>query len=194
MPETQTKGSYTKGGKSPQTWPNLREDTGGKTNAKSDWATKIKEREVAKQIPLLSEFPGYSVWGMWPRWTTMLYKRPISSVVDYVFVNLKDSGDLTRKEASGYAKHKSKSKTDENEEAIENWVCYEPIDYEWMFEVSKSMYQEQAGSPIARIAIQLGGLETIIYRELGVGANSGSCLGLGREEKKRTWDLVYFSD
>ena len=63
MPSPQTKVNYTKGGMSPQTWPNLTEDPGGKAYARSDRATKINERSVAKQMPLLSEFPGYSEWG-----------------------------------------------------------------------------------------------------------------------------------
>ena len=40
MPETQPKGSYVKGGKSPQAWPNLRGDPGGKAYAKIDWRGK----------------------------------------------------------------------------------------------------------------------------------------------------------
>ena len=52
-------------------------DPGGKEYAKSDWATKINERSVAKQMPLLSEFPGYREWGAEARrWTRMLYNRP----------------------------------------------------------------------------------------------------------------------
>ena len=52
-------------------------DPGGKAYAKSDWATKINERSVAKQMPLLSEFPGYREWGAEARrWTRMLYNRP----------------------------------------------------------------------------------------------------------------------
>ena len=35
MPEEQTKGSYTKGRKSPQAWPNLRDEPGGRAYAKS---------------------------------------------------------------------------------------------------------------------------------------------------------------
>ena len=68
-------GSY-KGG-SPVAWPNLRVYPGGKAYAKSDWAAKINERAVAQQMPLLSEFSGYSEWETDARrWTMMLYNRP----------------------------------------------------------------------------------------------------------------------
>ena len=50
-------------------------------------------------------------------------------------LNLEDSGALTDREASGHAKRKLKSKVGEDEEALKTGVCYEPIDYEWMFEV-----------------------------------------------------------
>ena len=90
-------------------------------NAKSDWATKINGRSVAKQMPLLSGFSGYSEWGYEAeRWTRMLYNHPASLVIAYVIINMKDIGALTGKEASVYAKRKLKSKTDENEGAIKN--------------------------------------------------------------------------
>ena len=124
-------------------------------------------------MPLLSESPGYSEWGNEAkRRTRMLHNRPVSLGGACFIINLKGSGSLTDKEAIGYAKHKLKSKMDEGEEAIKNGVCYEPIDYEWMCEVFKSMCQEQAGAPKARIARQLNELETIIYRELGVRART----------------------
>ena len=113
MPETQTKGDYAKGGKSPQTWPNQRGDPGWKAYAKSDRAAKINERSVAKQMPLLGEFPGYSEWETDARrWTSMLYNRPVSLVIDYSVINLKDSEARTDKESSGYLKYKLKAKTD----------------------------------------------------------------------------------
>ena len=82
----------------------------------------------------------------------MLRNRTTSLALDCFIIYLKDIGDLTVKEASGYAKHKLMSKVDENEEALNNGVRYEPIDYEWMFKVFRPMYQEPAGVPIARIA------------------------------------------
>ena len=51
MPGAQNKGSY-KGGKSPESWPNLRGDPGGKAYAKSDWATKTTEGSTPEQMPL----------------------------------------------------------------------------------------------------------------------------------------------
>ena len=96
----------------------------------------------------MGEFPGYSEWEIEAqRWTRMLYNRPISLAVDYFIINLQDSKARTDVEASGFAKHKSKSKTDENEEAIKNGDGYEHIDCEWMFKVSKSRYQEPVGRP-----------------------------------------------
>ena len=67
------------------------------------------------------------------------------------------------------SEHKLKSKADWGEESLKNGVDFEHIDFEWMFEVFKSMYQEPVGAPIARITKQLSELETIIYLELGVG-------------------------
>ena len=97
--------AVTKGG-SPQAWSNLREDPGWKACAKSDWATKTNEMSVGKQMPLLSEFTGYSEWGNEAKiWTMMLYNRPISLAIDCFIINLKDSGDSADKEASGHSKH-----------------------------------------------------------------------------------------
>ena len=101
MPGAQTKGSY-KGGKSPEACPNLRVGPGGKAYAKSDWATKTNERSIAKQMPLLSEFSGYSVWGEdAERWTRTLYNRHVSSAMDCFIVNSKESTDTMDKEAIG---------------------------------------------------------------------------------------------
>ena len=129
MPEGQTKGSYAKGGKSPQAWSNLMDDHGGKAYAKSEWATKTNERSISKQMPLLSEFPGYSEWGNEAkRWTRMLHNRPISLSKDCFIINLNDVGALTGKEACGVAKRKLRSQVGENEEALKNGGCNEPID------------------------------------------------------------------
>ena len=94
-------------------------DPGGKAYAKSDWATKTNEMSVAKQMPLLSEFSGYSEWeNEAKRWTRALYNRPMSLAIDCFIINLRDSGDLTDKGAIGHLKHKLKSKADENEESL----------------------------------------------------------------------------
>ena len=50
-----------------QEWSKLRGDPGGEAYANSVWATKTYEREVDKQMPLLSEFLGYREWGARPR-------------------------------------------------------------------------------------------------------------------------------
>ena len=58
-----------KGGKHLGAWPNTfnpptsRADPVGEAYAASNWALKTNERSVAKQMPLLSEFPSYSEWG-----------------------------------------------------------------------------------------------------------------------------------
>ena len=97
----------------------------------------------------------------------MLRNRPSTLAIDCFIIHLKDGGSLTGKEASGRSGHKSKSKVGEDAGDIKNGVCYESIDYVWAFVVFKSMYQEPAGVPIARIAKQLHGLETLIYHKLG---------------------------
>ena len=71
-----------------------------------------------------------------------------------------------------------RSKTDENEEDIKNGDGYEPIDCVWMFKVFKSRYQEPHGVPVVRIAKQLDELETVIYRELGVGCATREVSGI----------------
>ena len=60
--QTQKREAVTKG-KSPQAWPNIRDDPRGKAYAKSDWAAKTNEGSVARRIPLLSGRSGYSEWG-----------------------------------------------------------------------------------------------------------------------------------
>ena len=137
--------------------------------AKSDWATKTNERSVAKQMPLLSEFAGYSAWGDGAKiWTMMLYNRPVSSAIDCFIINLKDSSDTIDKEASGHLDHKLKTKVEDNEKDMQNGVEFGPIEYEWLFGVFKARYQEPAGAPVTRITKQLSELETVIYSELGV--------------------------
>ena len=94
-----------------QSGSNLRGDHGGKAFAKSEWATKINERSVAKQMPLMGEFSSYSEWETEAqRWTRMLYNRPISLVIDYFIINLKDTEVRRDFEASGFLKRKSKSR------------------------------------------------------------------------------------
>ena len=123
-------------------------------------------------------------------WTGMLYNRPVSLLIDYFIINLKDSEARTDFEASSFPARKLKSKSDENEAAIKNGVDYEPIGCEWMFGVLKARYREPAGRPIVRITKQLGEMETVIIRELGVGCEirKVSGIGLGRKEGTlRVW-------
>ena len=61
MPGRKT-GVVKKGGKASPAWPNIRRDPGGDVYVKSDRATKANEGSIAKQMPLLSEFPGYGEW------------------------------------------------------------------------------------------------------------------------------------
>ena len=95
----------------------------------------------------------------------MLYNRPVSLGVAYFIINLKESASRTDGEAAGFLKHKPKSKIEENEEAIKKGDVSEPTDYEWMFKVFRSRYQEPAGSPVMRIAKQLNDIEAVIFRE-----------------------------
>ena len=102
----------------------------------------------------------------------MLYNRPVCLGVGYFIINLKAIETRADFEAIGFPKHKSKSETDENELSIKNGEGCEQIGYEWAFGVFMPMYQEPAGEPVVRIATQLNGLETIIYREFGVGVRN----------------------
>ena len=68
----------------------------------------------------------------------MLYNRAVSSAIDCFIINLKESTDTMDKEASGHLEHKLRSKVKGNEEDIKNGVEFGPIEYEWMFGVSKS--------------------------------------------------------
>ena len=61
-PETKNKGKQ-KGGKQVPEWPNIGKDPAVGVYIKSDWALKTNERSIAQQMPLLSEFPGYSERG-----------------------------------------------------------------------------------------------------------------------------------
>ena len=79
--------------------------------AKSDWALKTNERSIAKQMPLLSEFPGYIEWGEEAeRWAKTLYGHPVSSSVDYFIINLGDIAELNDKESIGHLGRKPKIK------------------------------------------------------------------------------------
>ena len=44
------------------------------------------------------------------RWAKTLYNRPVSSVIDYFIINLRDSSEVNDKESSGHLKHKLKMK------------------------------------------------------------------------------------
>jgi len=65
LPETKEKGKQ-KGGAHSVGWASShipRPDPAGEAYARSEWALKTNERSVAKQMPLLGDFAGYSEWG-----------------------------------------------------------------------------------------------------------------------------------
>ena len=162
MPGRKT-GVVKKGGKASPAWPNIRRDPGWDVYVKSDWATKTNERSIAKRMPWLSEFPGYSERGKEAkRWTRTLYNHPVSSAIDYFVINLMGSSDIIDRESSGHVQHKLKIKVGDNEEAIRNGAELDPIDIEWTFRIFKARRQEPAGQPIAGITKQLNALGAVI--------------------------------
>ena len=91
--------------------PTSRADTVGQAYSASNWALGTNERSVAKQIPLLSEFPSYSEWGGEARrWARALYIQPVSSVIDYFMVNLLASPNRVDSESGGRLKYKLRAK------------------------------------------------------------------------------------
>ena len=48
----------------------------------------------------------------------------------------------------------------------------EPINYEWVFRITKAKYQEQEGVPIVRIMGQLSSIDSVIYNDLEQGARN----------------------
>ena len=61
----------------------------------------------------------------------------------------------------------------------------EPISAEWAFAIFRAVHYEPAGRPIARITKQLGNLDAVIWRELGlrVRAPGGVWGGIGRKRE-----------
>ena len=155
---------------------------------KIDWALKTNGRLVAKQMPLLSESPGYSEWGKEAtRWAKPLYNRPVSSEIDYVIINLRESSEITDKESSGHLEHKLQIKGGENEaEAIKNRVVSEPINIEWAFDIFNAMHHEPEGAHIPIFetvkCVGFGNWEGARNR----GGGAGGRLGLTGGGKKRT--------
>ena len=82
-------------------------------------------------------------------------------------------------------KYKLKAKVEENEEAVNSGVEFEPITAEWMFIILKARHYEPAGQPITRIANQLNNLNDVIWKELGpaVRTPEGFWDWLGRKRR-----------
>ena len=82
--------------------PTTRADPVGEAYDASNCALKTNERSVAKQMPLLGEFPSYSEWGTEARrWTKTLYNHPVSSVIGYFMVNFLASPNRVDSESGG---------------------------------------------------------------------------------------------
>ena len=96
------------------------------------------------------------------RWTKTLYNRPVSSVIEYFIVNSGARSDRTDIESGVHLEYKLKVKVEENEEAVNNGVYFEPITSEWAFAILKTRHYEPAGQPITRITNQLGNLNGVI--------------------------------
>ena len=98
-----------------------------------------------------------------------LYNFPISSGADYFVSNSKyRKGAKIDVQSCGFLKHKSMPGIEENGKSILRGASYDPIGYEWMFMIFKTQYQEPGGSPVVRLAKQLGEMEKAITRELEV--------------------------
>ena len=150
--------------------PTSREDPVGEAYDASNWVLKTNERSVVKKMPLLGDIPSYSEWGGEARrWAKTLYNRPVSSVIDYLMVNLLASANRVDSESAGRLKYKLRAKIEQNEEAIKNGSEFEPIAAEWMFATLKSKHYAPSGQPIARITNQLIELGKVIRKELGIG-------------------------
>ena len=107
--------------------------------------------------------------------------------------------------AVGSIKHKFESEIGENEKAVLKGELYDPIGYDSMCKVLDGEYREPDGSPIVRIAKQLGGAGEVITRELEVWARNPEVvwdwLGRQRRDLKTTGSLlasretyIYFKD
>ena len=89
-------------------WPNtansptIRANPLGEVYEASNWALKTNESSLAKQMPLVGEFPSYIEWGKEARrWDKTLYNHPVSSVIDYFVVNLSGSTNRVDSESGG---------------------------------------------------------------------------------------------
>ena len=90
----QYKGSFEKwgGGNRNPIGRTLRTDPGGNAYQGSDFALKTNGGSVAKNMPLLSKFTSYVDRETDARrWAMVLYKRPLSTAVDYFVNNSDDS-------------------------------------------------------------------------------------------------------
>ena len=85
------------------TTPTIRAAPAGEVYGASNWALKTNERSVAKQMPLLSEFPSYSEWGDQEDGRKPFIITPVSSIIDYFMVNLLASTNRTDSESWGGA-------------------------------------------------------------------------------------------
>ena len=113
------------------------------------------------------------MWGEAKRWAKTLYNHPISDVIDYSVVNLGAGANRVGSESGGgRLKYKLKAKVAENEEAIKNGIEFGPITNEWVFPTLRAGHYEPAGKPVTRITNQLGNLNTVIWKELGLGVRT----------------------
>ena len=118
----------------------------------------------------------------------MLYNRPISSGVYYFVNNWKDrKGSQIDVDACGFLKRKAKSEIEENEKSILMGELYGPIGYDWMFRILNAKYQEPEGETIARLTKQLGEMDKVITRELGVWVRNpeGGLDSIGKKRRER---------
>ena len=169
IPETQNKGNQKRGKQLP-VWANQKQDPARDVNARIDWALKTNERPLAKKMPLLGEFSGYSGWGKEAKmWEKTLYNHPVSSVIDYFILNLRESSDIMDRKSSGHLERKLKIKVGENEESVKNRVEFGPINVAWACAIFRARHYEPVGRPISRITKQLNNPDTVIWKELGIG-------------------------
>ena len=80
--------------------------------------------------------------------------------------------------------YKLKASVEENEEAVKNGGEFGPITAERAFSTLRDRRYEPAGKPITRITGLLGDLNTVIWREIGLGERTPQWMrGLVREER-----------
>ena len=110
-------------------------------------------------MPLLRGFRNYMDWETdTRRWAMMLYSRAIRMEVDYFINSANDiEASILDKNAGGFPKRKLEAKVGENEKAIIKGGNYDPVSYEWAFNVLWGKFREPDGAPIVRIAGKLSG-------------------------------------